>query len=246
MRQGTKKRLDITRHAIDAATGALEQDKAIWESCRNMDLNMKIRQFVFKALHNTHHIGEYWINIPQNKHRVRCTKCDYANEDLEHILIDCPSNTRKMVWDLAEKLWPHEREQWLSIKLGTVLGVGLLRTKNTTGAEENNPMRKRSDKGQSRQLRILIVEAAHLIWVLRCEKVIQEKSHSPESIERCWMDKVKRKLNTDQVIASRLDRRPKMKTKVRNTWKDLIQLPNSLEQLDWVQNPEVLVGIGPL
>ena len=173
-------------------------------------------------------------------------ECDYANEDLEHILIECPSNTRKLVWELAEKLWPHEREQWPVIKLGTVLGVGLLHIKTSHGEDEEDHAQRKPAKGRSRLLRIIIGEAAHLIWVLRCEKVIQEKTHSPDSIKRRWLDKIQRKFDTDRVIASKLDRCQKTKTTVRSTWKDLTKLADEQDQLDWVQNPKVLVGIRPL
>ena len=87
-----------------------------------------------------------------------------------------------------------------------VLGVGLLHIKTSHSEDKEDNAQRKPTKGRLRLLHIIIGEAAHLIWVLRCEKVIQEKTHSPDSIKRRWLDKIQRKFDTDWVIASKLDR----------------------------------------
>ncbi|ETW82840.1 ribonuclease H [Heterobasidion irregulare TC 32-1] len=60
----TMMRLDITQYAIERINGNLEADQSIWHSCQSKDISLTIRQFIFKALHDTHHIGQYWDHIP--------------------------------------------------------------------------------------------------------------------------------------------------------------------------------------
>ncbi|ETW76497.1 ribonuclease H [Heterobasidion irregulare TC 32-1] len=63
-RTGTKTHLDITRGALKELTGVQEMNEAIWCGIRNNDLSLNVRQFIYKALHNTHRVGQYWENIP--------------------------------------------------------------------------------------------------------------------------------------------------------------------------------------
>lgn len=43
--------------------------------------------------------------------------------------------------------------------------------------------RKNTKKGMGRLHQILISEAAHLIWVMRCKCVINKQSHTPNEVE---------------------------------------------------------------
>ena len=244
-RRTTTVQLDMTRHAVEQVNKELESDQAVWHSCRNNDISLNIRQFIFKVLHDTHRIGQYWENIPQYEHRAICSTCGHTNEDLDHILTQCHNETRKTLWGLAERLWPHSAEEWPEIKIGTILGSGLIKGRPDETENDNDKHAQRKNKGKARLLRILLSETAHLIWVLHCERVIQDKTHLPASTQNRWLTKINRRLDTDRVIANKIDRRTQTKRKVYATWNPVIT-KNSQEHNEWLDKPEVLVGIGLL
>ena len=101
----------------------------------------------------------------------------------------CRSPPVRQIWSLARRTWPHRNIPWLEINLGTILGCGRLSTTHT--ANVNNQIRDRNNKthlkGTSHLLQILISESAYLIWVLRCERVIQEKLHNNQEIKSRWL-----------------------------------------------------------
>jgi hypothetical protein len=79
----------------------------------------------------------------------------------------------KTVHGLAKNQWPHKNIPWPNISLGTILGCGCLPAKEHNAQQpENAP---KLNKGATKLLHILLSESAHLIWVLRCERVIRNK-----------------------------------------------------------------------
>lgn len=62
-------------------------------------------------------------------------------------------------------------------------------------------------RGVSRLLQIMISEAVHLIWVLRCERVIQEKTHTPEEVKARWFKAINRRLTDDKITATVIRKR---------------------------------------
>ena len=67
-------------------------------------------------------------------------------------------------------MWPHDPHLWPEISLGIILGCGSisLPVRNPQNPGDNQTQ-DTAPKGVMRLLQILISEAAHLIWVLRCE-----------------------------------------------------------------------------
>ena len=63
-------------------------------------------------------------------------------------------------------------------------------------------------RGATRLLQILISEAAHLIWVLRCERVIQVKIHNRDEIRLRWHKAINRRLTKDKINATIVTRAP--------------------------------------
>ena len=100
-KRSTLMNLDIARHAIHTITQTMETDKSIWEKVRNVEIRQLIQNFLYRALHHSLRIGDYWDNIPTYKHRVRCSLCQDQTETLEHILLKCNSPGRSALWQLA-------------------------------------------------------------------------------------------------------------------------------------------------
>jgi hypothetical protein len=84
---------------------------------------------------------------------------------------------------------------------------------------------------------------AHLIWVLRCERVIHEPlhTHSINEIETCWFRVINTRLTQDKLAATRIKQTEKSICLMKETWKPVLRqsldIPN-----DWIYNHEVLVG----
>jgi hypothetical protein len=64
--------------------------------------------------------------------------------------------------------------------------------------EERRPpqtTRSNYNRGTKRLLQILISESAHLIWVLRCERTIQERTHTGPEIQALWLQAINFRLS---------------------------------------------------
>ncbi|KAF8502659.1 hypothetical protein F5888DRAFT_1918419, partial [Russula emetica] len=104
-------------------------------------------------------------------------------------------------------------------------------------------------RGAKRLLQILLSEAAHLIWVLRCERVIQdeeneERTHTDREIRTRWFKAINARLTEDKITATRVKRNEQTLQRVKETWelalKRSADIPHS-----WIFIREVLVGRRP-
>ncbi|EIN12477.1 RnaseH-domain-containing protein [Punctularia strigosozonata HHB-11173 SS5] len=229
--------LDMARHAIADLSGSVLSDEAIWLSTRRKDLRTPIRQFLFRALHNSHRIGGFWRNVPGYSEREKCAYCG-EEESMEHIMIDCERSYSTTVWNLVRDAWPEGRGILPRITLGLILGCGALQM----NIEDQLSKRDRPAQGRSRLLRILISESAYLVWILRCEHTMGGKSHTPREVQRRWANVVQRRLETDQATASKIIRTSSYIRKVQGTWTGLLAEEQALPE-NWAKSLEVLVGI---
>lgn len=174
-------------------------------------------------MHATPMIGKVWFHIPGYEHRGTCATCE-TTETMEHILLTCRENPVGIAWDLAKKLWPHEDLPWPELSLGIILGCGCLRNKAAT-----------------RLLQVTISETAHLIWVLRCERVIQGRQHTPREIKARWQKALNRRLTDDKITATKIKRSVPFTQLVEATWEEALKKTSSLPDR-WIHDREVLVG----
>ena len=84
----TEGNLQKVREAIHKHTGSLETDESIWLSLRKQEIQTKIRQFLYKAMHRTQKIGKFWAPITTYAYHEHCQMCGLT-EDMDHILIKC-------------------------------------------------------------------------------------------------------------------------------------------------------------
>jgi hypothetical protein len=61
-------------------------------------------------------------------------------------------------------------------------------------------------KATLRLLQIILSEATHLVWVLRCERVIQEKTLDEQGVSRRWNKAINERLTTDRITAQQIKR----------------------------------------
>ena len=213
--------LDCARQAIEAISGDHETDETIWTSTRKPVIRTRVSQFLYKAMHQTHMVGAVWRHIQRHNQRQFCTACQDL-DSMDHILTKCPTNTRRLTWSLAEQAWPHTQECWPEISLGLILRVGCISfpnpdTNNTrTPPDQRRKTNKR--KGASRLLQILISKTAHLTWVMRCERTIQNKQHTDDEIRARWLQAINDRLTYDRIIAVKIKRNAKHTNLVKHTW----------------------------
>jgi ribonuclease HI len=235
----TERNLELTRQAIHHFTNKMETDETIWINLRQAVFRTRVKQFLYKTMHNIYKVGSYWINIPNNEHCHPCQRCG-ATESMAHILTECDNPHRRLIWDLAAETWPHGRLLWPEINLGMILGAGCLKIKRQRA--ENIRHKNATNKGATRLLHILISEAAHLIWVLRCERVIREVMHGDDKIRPRWLKSINDRLMDDRTTAS-MNKRDKGFIKlVTNTWRKVLDKITDTPNNDLLHS-EVLVGI---
>ena len=206
--------LDITRYAIKELTGHLETDNTIWKNAQHPDIRQQIQLFLYKALAGSLQIGDFWKRIPTYEHRAKCHKCNEDTETLEHIMLECSSPEQELTWNLMNQLWPTPER--CPTTIGHILSAGCI---SPTHNNNNNPTAK--ERGQARLKRILLSESAHLIWVLRCERVIQGTQHLLQAITSRWIRKITNRLNIDRHLA-KSRRNTAFTNKIVNTWSHII------------------------
>ncbi|KAH9021126.1 ribonuclease H-like domain-containing protein [Lactarius deliciosus] len=150
---------------------------------------------------------------------------------------------------IGEDLWPYDPDKWPPMNLSLVLGVGCLtftppipaQRRNAPLNSERARQNKVEGKGASRLLPILVSEAAHLIWVLRCERVIQERTHSPHEIKTHWLNVINKRLTEDKIIATKVKKCNESAQLVEATWGKVLR-KFSNPPYNWIHNREVLEG----
>jgi hypothetical protein len=172
--------LQRAKQAITDYNGEQETDETIWKNIQNPAFRPKVQQYLYKSIHATQKIGEFWAHIPGYEDRQHCSTCG-TTETMDHILTQCTANPVRLIWALARTHWPHEDTPWPEISLGIILGCRSI-TIPTPHPRENQRRQETNHSGKNRLLQILISESAHLIWALRCERVIRQKTHTNNEI----------------------------------------------------------------
>ncbi|EIW57572.1 uncharacterized protein TRAVEDRAFT_125335 [Trametes versicolor FP-101664 SS1] len=178
LKPSTRRALECAQTAIQAATGARPTEGALWGLLKRDPISRKARDFIWKALHGAHRVGDYWKNIPGYETRAVCAHCDVA-DSLEHILVECAAPGRATAWYLADLLLKNRGFSLRGPSYGLVLGCQALEILNNKG---------NLDSGATRLAKIVVSETAYLIWTLRCERVIgwalePRRTHSEQEIE---------------------------------------------------------------
>ncbi|KAF8266592.1 hypothetical protein EI94DRAFT_1848443 [Lactarius quietus] len=120
-------------------------------------------------------------------------------------------------------MWPHEASTWPEIRFGTILGCGAL-TIRTETQSDNHSTRDAAEPpppnvGATRLIRILISEAAHLVWALRCERTIRGTEQTERTTEALWRKTINRRLSEDKIAAIKVLHKDDYIKLVKNTWK---------------------------
>ncbi|KAG1856194.1 hypothetical protein C8R48DRAFT_749170 [Suillus tomentosus] len=232
----------MTHHAVREISTNTPTESQIWKSIRDKDIPKNIHGFLWKSLHGAYCLGDFWCNILNFEHRGTCQLCG-GIESMEHILVDCEDScARKVICTLAEKLWHLREADWPNIRYGTILGCNLANFVDT---------QKKRLEGKSRLFSILTCESAHLIWKLRCERVIkfnneEDKFHSKNEICNRWILTINKRLKYDKILTNtaRYGKRALKESLVLQTWSGVLLDEDDLPD-NWIKHAGVLVGILP-
>jgi ribonuclease HI len=237
-RNSTQLNLEKIRGDLQDATGEPETNGAIWRTIRTNPIRLKIRQFFYKTIHETHKIGRFWLNIEGFQQRAACRPCN-DDETMNHILIECTHPTTQLIWELAKETWPHSESSWPEITLGTIIGCGALQIKTGTHQGQRRdaatPNTPKPNAGATHLIKILISEAAYSIWVLRCERVIRGHEHTERETRAAWRKILNRRISEDTTTATRVRRKPNYIKLIKNTWETALQKHHGSIPENWIR-----------
>ncbi|KAG1766598.1 hypothetical protein EV702DRAFT_1182290 [Suillus placidus] len=144
-------------------------------------------------------------------------------------------NRGKPLAKLRESSWPH-------IKFGTILGCNLATFRDEKGKKK---------EGMRCLFTILILESAHLIWKIRCERVIKigdnrELHHSDKEIYNRWLKSINNRLKLDRLLTNttRFGTKATSIDTVLKTWSGILLNEENLPD-NWIRQSGVLVGMAP-
>ncbi|KAJ6528555.1 hypothetical protein B0H19DRAFT_1214611 [Mycena capillaripes] len=202
VRPSTRIKLDAIREKISEAFDKYTSDEEIWISVHNRDILPRAAQFLWKGIHNAHKVGHYCSHIPECEDREMCGECE-VEEGLEHILADCRSPGQEIIWQAAETTWAGKQREWPTVSLGGILGCGPADFRDEKG---------KRDQGAERLYRILMSEAAYLIWKIRNDRVINRDSEpvSESEIINKWKYNIEHRRQVDIVLANRPPKNPRV------------------------------------
>ncbi len=230
--------LDRVTSGIKDAFGVELSDETIWNSFRSKHVSRQAAQFLWMSIHDGYMIGTHWLRPKMSaelQNRAFCSICGEC-ESMTHILLECDAKGQRLIWSLLEQLWRNTSTEWKTPTWGSIIGAACAVFKTQQG----------SRKSTSESLWcILCTESVHLIWKLRCERVIQKegaKFTNPEITNRFY-SALESRLNLDRRTAAIARGRKALKPpEVEQIWAPIIENYVGLPP-KWVTNGGVLVGI---
>ncbi|KAJ7791594.1 hypothetical protein B0H14DRAFT_2395487 [Mycena olivaceomarginata] len=242
VRDKTKIMVGRTKCEAEELAGRTPTEAEIWTSLYHPDITRTTRDFLWKCMHQAYKAGEYRRNIPNFEHWALCQHCQ-VDDNLDHVLTQCEAPGREILWNLAKKLWELKGYQWPEISFGRILACSFAEVEDASG---------KRDRGADRLYRILVSETAHLIWKLRCLRVIERGSDpsryfSEYEIHNRWLACINARLRTDILLTDRkkFGNRALNFKRVTNTWKRVLKDAENLT-VTKISESRVLVGIAPL
>ncbi|KIY47090.1 hypothetical protein FISHEDRAFT_21654, partial [Fistulina hepatica ATCC 64428] len=244
VRQSTTANLDKIRAAIEETTGKQPMDKKIWNSIQTKDISRRGQELIFSIIHDTFFIGNKWKQdgMPAELYdRTTCHAlgCGDQEESMDHILTICTAPRQSTIWSLAKKLWEMTGRQWPGTCLGKIMGCTVIDL-----SEGDSKADKLAATGRNLLYKIIVAESIQLIWAIRCERVIGEKSHMEVEIHNRWLYRINKRLKLDQTLTNKksFGNQAVQEGTVAGTWKGTLANEKNLLKR-WTREPGVLVGI---
>ena len=230
MKREYKKRrrteLNVQEAKADATTlsGVEPSGESLWKAIRHKDISREARYFLWMTFHDAYMVGSNWLRpgfAPEYQERSECKIC-HKTESMKHILVECDAPGQAVIWALAEELWLKRRRTWPKPTLGTILASPSLKLRSEYREEET---------GDTRLYRIMMSESAHLIWKIRCERVIREEPMpvTPAEVDRRWRHAIASRADLDKKMTNpKYGKKALNKDLVKSTWKGIFDDENNI------------------
>ncbi|TFK88462.1 hypothetical protein K466DRAFT_613495 [Polyporus arcularius HHB13444] len=230
--------MDRILTGIQAAFGVQLHEATIWTSLRSKHVTRAASQFLWMAIHDGYMVGTHWLRTNMSaelQQRAICDRCGEC-ETMSHIILECNARGQELIWELFKRTWAHTKAEWKEPCWGTAMGAACAVFKNPRG------VRQPSLKSL---WCILCTEAVHLIWKMRCERVIQREGEefSNEEITNRFYATISSRLTLDCRTSVRSRGKKALKPQeVERIWRPVIDNGQDLPPR-WVGDCGVLVGI---
>ncbi len=230
--------IDRIVSGIEAAYGTHPQEGTIWKSLRKRHVSRAASQFMWMAIHDGYMIGTHWLRPKMSaelQERALCAVCGEC-ESMTHILLECEAIGQGTLWDLLRQFWSITKADWKTPSWGTALGAACAVFKTENGARRTEI---------EHLWCILCTETLHLIWKLRCERVIQNEGtqFTKREVTNRFYATIEARLNLDRRTAAMAKGKKALKPKdVEAIWRPVINDVDNLPP-NWVTKSGVLVGI---
>ncbi len=238
-RPRTVANLDRITSGLLAAYGTRLHDETIWRSFRARHVSRPISQFLWMATHDAYMIGSHWFrpNMPADlRARALCARCGEC-ESMTHLLFECDARGQEIIWRLLEQLWTHTGARWAGVSWGTTFGAACAVFATPEGGRRT---------AIEHLWCILCTEALHLVWKLRCERVIRNDGgdFTEDEVTNRFYATLESRLSLDRRTAAlcATGRKALRPQEVERIWLPVIDRGSDLPPR-WVVNCGVLVGI---
>lgn len=238
-RKATKENLAKVKTALEAELKMKPHDREIWIAIRSKLIARKVKDFLWKTMHDAMRVGKYWKNIPGYEDRANCAECG-VTDSMEHILTECKATGQKAIWSKVTSALREKGLETGTLTYGMILGAAGITTQHLLGERK---------AALDRLCRILIPEAAFMIWKLRCERVIQNENRkemwpSLQEVKKRWQNTVNKRMQMDWIDSDKKYRKkPLNRDMVRKTWRGVAQ-PDPQGAGVLVGRPALCTGVG--
>jgi len=241
-RRRTMETIEKVCERAEEIHGKTLTEAEIWKGTRHRDLARTTRYFLWMTMHDAYMVGDKWLRpsfAAEFQERSECRHCR-KTETMEHILTECEAPGQSEIWALARELWEKRTGQELNeITVADILGSPAIKE----DTDDKKLKEKRS--WENRFYRILITESAHLIWKIRCERVIRNEGEltTANEVRSKWLAAVNLRLELDRKMTNpKYEKKALNKSLVLGTWKGVLKNEQDLPD-DWIREDGVLVGM---
>ncbi len=230
--------LDRITSGLEATCGTALHNDTIWLSLRTKHVTRQASQFIWMAIHDGYMIGTHWLRPKMSAElqaRATCTVCGEC-ETMSHIIFECTATGRETIWGLLKTIWELTKAQWYEPCWGTTFGAACVTFKSAEGNRLTTV---------EHLWCILCTEALHLIWKLRCERVIQNEGRdfTEAEVTNRFHSALDSRLDLDRRTAAIAKGRKSISARsVESIWSPVLENSANLPP-KWVTNCGVLVGI---
>ena len=230
--------IQITKAEATMLSGAEPSEESLWRAIKHKDILREARYFLWMTFHNAYMVGSNWLRpgfVPEYRERSECKQC-HKTESMEHILVECDAPGQAVIWALAEEPWLKQRRTWPKPTLGTILVSAGLKLRNKNRDDE---------AGDTRLYWIIMSESVHIIWKIRCERVIREEPESitPAEAGRRWKHTIALRADLEKKMANpKYGKKALNRDLVKSTWKGIFDNENNIPDPPVAGETGVLVG----